>query len=266
MLSFIDLVYSKFLYLLSDWKLEYFIVFFTVFPLAVLLLQGIAYASKHCYLAAKIRLDIFLKKNSFITPRNFFFFNKRVMKVFPKYIKKQVEHIADRRLPLENVTSVFKSDYSFARPAIVKAGYFIHILSMGVIMSINGFDLPHIAFCAIGMSIVWIAVATVDMLVALLIRSVDKRCKRQFVFALERNLVFENQQIDLTVPKKGKKKEDSVTILAKSIEDFLATNPDKGIASVVLKSLYSASFSGAMSAASALRLKNVMNDLKKYVG
>ncbi|MDE7079879.1 MAG: hypothetical protein K2O95_07180 [Clostridia bacterium] len=266
MLSFIDLLYSKFLYLLSDWKLEYFIVFFTVFPVVVLVLQGAIYASKHRYLSGKIRLDRFLKKNAFITPRNFFFFNKKVVKVFPKRVRKQVDHIADRRLSLENIPSVFKSDGAFCKTSVVKAGYFIHIVSMGVIMSINGFDLAHIAFCAIGMSIVWIAVAVVDMLVALLIRSVDKRSKKKFIFALERNMAFENQEIDLTLPKKRKQKEDSVSELAKSIESFLESKPDKGIAGVVLKSLYSASYSGAMTTQSAIKLKNAMNDLKKYVG
>lgn len=266
MLSFIDLLYSKFEYLLSDWKLEYFIIFIVAYPLAILLLQSVVYASKHCYLSGRIRLNKFLKKNSFITPRNFFFFDKKVVKVFPKSIKRQVKHIAERRLPLENVPSVFKADSFYYKPAIVKAGYFIHIVSMGVIMSMNGFGIGHIAFALIGLSAVWLGVGVVDTLVALLIRSVDKSSKRNFIFALERNMAFENQEIDLTIPKKRKQKEDSVSVLAKSIEDFLESKPDKGIASVVLKSLYSASYSGAMSSDSAIRLKNVMNDLKKYVG
>ena len=266
MLSFIDLLYRAFINLLSGWEIMHFILFLTLFPVVVILLSSIVFASKHNYLSGKIRLDRFLKKYSFVTPRNFYFFNKKVLSVFPRRVKKNIKQIADNKLPLENVTSVFKSDYSYSKFDIVKAGYFIHIVSMGVIMSVNGFALGQIAFCAIGMSIVWLGVAVADRLVALLIKSVDKHCKKKFIFALERNLAFEDKQIDLSVPTKRERKEDSVSALAKSIEDFLAANPDKGIAGVVLKSLYSASFSGAMSSSSATRLKNVMNDLKKYVG
>ena len=266
MLSFIDSLYGKFVYLLTDWKLEYFIIFIVIYPLAILLAQSLFVASKHRYFSGRIRLNRFLKKNSFVTPRNFFFFNREVIKVFPKSVRKQVKHIAERRLSLDNTLAVFKSESAYFKPAIVKAGYFIHIVSMGVIMSMNGFDLGQITFSLIGMSVVWLGVAVVDMLITLLIKSVDKKSKSKFIFALERNMAFENQEIDLSIPKKRKQKEDSVSALAKSIEDFLESKPDKGIAHVVLKSLYSAQYSGAMSSASAIRLKNAMNDLKKYVG
>ncbi|MDE5617053.1 MAG: hypothetical protein K2I78_04615 [Clostridia bacterium] len=266
MLSFIELLYRMFVYILTDWKLEYFIVFFAAFPFSVLLLQSVVYASRHRYLSARIKLGKFLKKNSFVTPRNFYFFNKKVVGVFPKSVKKQVKHIVDGRLPIDNAISIFKSDSVFAKPSIVKAGFFIHIVSMGVIMSVNGFELTQIAFVAFAMCFVWIGTAVADAIVSLLIDVVDRRNKKKFVFALERNLVVVNKEIDLGVPSETEPKEDSVSALAKSIEDFLASNPDKGMASVVLKSLYSASFSGAMTPANALRLKNVMLDLKKYVG
>ena len=266
MLSFIDFVYGKFLYLLTGWNLDYFIIFIVLYPLAILLAQSLFVASKHCYLSGRMRLNRFLKKNSFVTPRNFFFFEKEVVRVFPKSVRKQVKHIAERRLSLDNTLSVFKSDSVFFKPSIVKAGYFIHIVSMGVIMGLNGFDLGLITFTLLSLSGVWLGVAVVDRLITLLIKSVDRKSKSKFIFALERNMAFENQEIDLTVPKKRKQKEDSVSSLAKSIEDFLESKPDKGIAQVVLKSLYSAQYSGAMSSASAIRLKNAMNDLKKYVG
>ncbi len=266
MLSFIELLYRLFVYALSDWRLEYFIVFFAVFPFGVLLLQSVVYASRHRFLSARLRLKKFLKKNSFITPKNFFFFNKKVISVFPKKVKKQVKHIADGRLSIDNTVDIFKSDCSFAKPIIVKVGFFIHIVSMGVVMSVNGFELAQIAFVAFAMCFVWIGAAVADLLISRVIDSVDRRNRKKFVFDLERNLVCEYHEIDLTVPSKSAEKEDSVSSLAKSIEDFLATKPDKGIAGVVLKSLYSASFSGAMNAANALRLKNVMLDLKKYVG
>ena len=96
MLSFIELLYRLFVYALSDWRLEYFIVFFAVFPFGVLLLQSAVYASRHRFLSARLRLKKFLKKNSFITPKNFFFFNKKVIG-FPQKSKKASQAYSGRQ-------------------------------------------------------------------------------------------------------------------------------------------------------------------------
>ncbi len=265
-MSVIEFLYGKFALMLSDWEVAYFAIFLIAFPLIALVLQEVAVARRHRYAKAKRRLTAFLKKNSYVSPRNLFFFNKKVVKVFPQKIRKQVERLVDRGLDPQELTEIFKYSDSYFKPSIVKIGYFVHIVSMGVIMSLNGFVLAQIAFAAVGMSIVWIAVGVVDKLVSTLINFVDRKNKKKFIFALERNLMAQSPEIDLSVPAKNAVKKDSVSALAKSVEDFLAAKPDKGIAGVVLKSLYSASFSGAMSDDSAKRLKNVMLDLKKYVG
>ena len=94
---------------------------------------------------------------------------------------------------------------------------------------------------------------------------VDRRYKKKFLIKLDANTLYEEKQVDLTMPK-VEVAEDSVIRLADSVEDFLASGPDKSIAEVVLKGIYSAKFSSAMTAQSKLRLKNVVMQLKNYVG
>ena len=265
-MSVIEFLYGKFALLLSGWKVAYFVIFLVAFPAIALVLQEVGVARARRYGKAWRRLKAFVKRNAFISPRNLFFFNKKVVKVFPHRVKRQVNRLVDKGANPQELIEIFKYDENFYKPSVVKAGYFIHIVSMGVIMGINGFALPLIAFCAVGMSVVWIAVGVVDRLISALIDFVDRRKKKKFILALERSVTAVSPEIDLSVPAKSGERKDSVSKLAKSVEDFLAEKPDKGIAGVVLKSLYSASFSPAESDESAKRLKNAMFELKKYVG
>ena len=95
---------------------------------------------------------------------------------------------------------------------------------------------------------------------------VDKKYRKKFISKLDSNTMLYSKNIDLTVPQRDGDGSDSVSELAKSVEDFLATSPDRSLAKVVLKGLYSAKFSSAMSIQNKLRLKNVIDDLKNYVG
>lgn len=266
LLHFIDWIYRGFTYLLTGWGIGHFIAFLTIFPIAVLALQTALYGRYYRYAKAKRKLAKFLKRNSFVTSRNIWSFNKKVVSVFPKYLKNQAKHIAQADLPLDNLADIFKGDLAVKRKNIVRTGYLIHILSLGVIMFANGFEVSQVAFAAIGMTFVWIGAGVADMVIAALFCRVDRRSAKKFLFALERNIALDVDEIDLSIPEKLYETGDSVSDLAKSVEEFLATDPDKGIAKVVLKSLYSSAFSGAMKAESAMRLKNVMQELKNYVG
>ena len=258
--------YLLFENLLTGWKWQHIAILAAVIPAIVMLAQILIYANAFFYRAGAVKIKKFLKRNSYICPLNVSLFNKKVVSRFPKTVKKQAKQFADGSDSLEGFIDIFNSDYNCRIKNIVTAGWLAHTVSVGTVAALNGCGVGKVAFILLGITLLWALVAIADAVVRKLFILAEKKGRIKFLTSLERNTVLQNKQVDLTVPADIRKTKDSVFDLAKVVEDFLAALPDKGMAKVVLKSLYSANFTSAMNSDNAVRLKNVMEELKNYVG
>lgn len=265
MLSFITDIYSKFQTFMASWKVWQIVLFAVAVPIAVLFIQTLAYSARHVYGKAYSRLKKFLKKYSYLCPSTVFSFNKKVVSVFPKYIKKQTAHIADSGMPIEEFANTFSFCYQPKGKNIVGSAALAHIVLLGIVIAMNGYSVGIVSSAILATFAVWLAVIIVDGIIRKTFAFADKIYRKKFLIKLDANTIYKEKSVDLTVPKM-EIGEDSASELARSVEEFLAGDPDRSIAKVVLKGLYSAKFSSAMSAQSKTRLKNVVEELKNYVG
>ncbi|MDE5654384.1 MAG: hypothetical protein K2I46_02120 [Clostridia bacterium] len=265
MLSFISDTYGKFQSFMASWKVWQIVAFAVAIPVIVILIQLLINLTQLVYVKANFRLKKFLKSYSYLSPSNVFSFNKKVVKGFPKYIKRQTKHIADSGMPMEEYLNTFNFCNVGKRRSIVGTMALAHIILLGVVVAMNGFSVGIVSTAILATFAVWFVALVIDFAVYRLFNFVDRKFKRKFLIKLDVNTLYEEKSVDLTLPKE-EVVEDSAMQLANTVEDFLASQPDKGIAKVVLKGLYSAKFSSAMTAQSKLRLKNVVTQLKNYVG
>ncbi|MDE6210586.1 MAG: hypothetical protein K2G42_01270 [Clostridia bacterium] len=265
MLSFISDTYSKFQAFMASWKVWHIVAFAVAVPVIVLLVQMLIYSAERVYAKAYPRLKRFLKTHSYLAPSTVFSFNKKVVKVFPGYIKRQAKHIADTSMPMEEYINTFHFCAQPKKKSIVGGAALAHIVLLGIIVAMNGYSVGIVSTAILATFALWLIIIALDCVASKLLSFVDRRYKKKFLIKLDSNTLYQEKSVDLTLPK-VEVAEDSAMQLAKSVEDFLASRPDKSIAKVVLKGLYSAKFSSAMTAQSKLRLKNVFTDLKNYVG
>ena len=265
MLLFISNVYEKFQSFMTSWKFWQIIAFAVAVPLVTLFIQMLAYSTQRVYAKAYSRLRKFLKTHSYLSPSTVFSFNKKVVKVFPRNIKRQTKHIADTSMPMEEYLNTFSFCEAPKKKSIVGAVAIAHILLWGIVVAMNGYSVGAVSLSILACVALWLVAIAIDIVIGKIFAVVDRRYKKKFLIKLDANTIYEEKQVDLTMPK-VEVAEDSVIQLANSVEDFLASGPDKSIAKVVLKGIYSAKFSSAMSAQSKLRLKNVVSELKNYVG
>lgn len=265
LLSFISDTYSKFQAFMASWKVWQIVAFAVAVPVIVLLVQMLIYSAERVYAKAYPRLKRFLKTHSYLAPSTVFSFNKKVVKVFPGYIKRQAKHIADTSMPMEEYINTFHFCAQPKKKSIVGGAALAHIVLLGIIVAMNGYSVGIVSTAILATFALWLIIIALDCVASKLLSFVDRRYKKKFLIKLDSNTLYQEKSVDLTLPK-VEVTEDSAMQLAKSVEDFLASQPDKSIAKVVLKGLYSAKFSSAMTAQSKLRLKNVFTDLKNYVG
>lgn len=265
LLSFISNTYSKFQAFMASWKVWQIVAFAVAVPIIALLMQMLIYSSERVYAKAYSKLKKFLKRYTYLSPSTVFSFNKKVVKVFPKNIKRQTKHIADTSMPMEEYLNTFNFCSLTKKKSIVGAVALAHIVLLGIIVAMNGFAVGIVSTAILATFALWLVVIILEGLVHKFTAFVDRRYKKKFLIKLDANTLHQEKIVDLTLPK-VEVEEDSVIRLAKSVEDFLASEPDKSMAQVVLKGLYSAKFSSAMTAQSKLRLKNVVSELKNYVG
>ena len=265
MLLFISDVYTKFQSFMASWKIWQIAAFAIAIPIVALFIQVLVYSAERVYAKAYSRLKRFLKTHSYLSPSTVFSFNKRVVKVFPRNIKRQTKHIADTAMPMEEYLNTFSFCAIPKKKSIVGATALAHIVLLGIVVAMNGYSVGVVATAILASIALWLIIIAIDFVIGKLFTMVDRRYKKKFLIKLDANTVYQEKEVDLTLPK-VEVAEDSVIQLANSVEDFLASQPDKSIAKVVLKGIYSAKFSSAMTAQSKLRLKNVVTELKKYVG
>ncbi len=265
MLLFISDVYTKFQSFMASWKIWQIAAFAIAIPIVALFIQVLVYSAERVYAKAYSRLKRFLKTHSYLSPSTVFSFNKRVVKVFPRNIKRQTKHIADTAMPMEEYLNTFSFCAIPKKKSIVGATALAHIVLLGIVVAMNGYSVGVVATAILASIALWLIIIAIDFVIGKLFTMVDRRYKKKFLIKLDANTVYQEKEVDLTLPK-VEVAEDSVIQLANSVEDFLASQPDKSIAKVVLKGIYSAKFSSAMTAQSKLRLKNVVTELKNYVG
>ncbi|MDE5756067.1 MAG: hypothetical protein K2I23_03175 [Clostridia bacterium] len=265
MLLFISDVYTKFQAFMMNWKVWQVVAFAVAVPAVALFVQLLINSSQRVYAKAYPRLKRFLKTNSYLSPSTVFSFNKRVVKVFPKHIKRQTQHIADTAMPMEEYLNTFNFSSLPKRKSIVGGTALAHIVLLGIVVAMNEYSVGIACAAILVTFALWLIVIALDCVISRLVSFVDRRYKKKFITKLDANTIYEEKGVDLTLPK-VEVAEDSAIQLANSVEDFLASQPDKSIAKVVLKGIYSAKFSSAMTAQSKLRLKNVVTELKNYVG
>lgn len=266
MLAFITDVYSKFLTLMTSWRGWQIVLFALVVPILALVIQIFSYSSRFVYGRALARLRKFFKHNSYLRSSTAFSFNKKVVKVFPKNIRRQTKHIADNAMPIEEFLNTFSFCYDVKKNSVVSPLAFAHTILLGIIVAMNVGSVSVVSASVIAIAAVWLAVKFIDKIIFALFSAVDKAYRKRFLVKLDSNTVTKEKEVDLTIPKEEPDIDDSALELAKSVEDFLAGEPDKSIAKVVLKGLYSAKFSSAMNTQTESRLKNVVVELKNYVG
>lgn len=241
------------------------IAFAVAIPLVTIFIQMFVYSTHRVYAKAYARLKKFLRTHSYLSPGTVFIFNKKVVKVFPRFIKRQTKHIADSAMPMEEYLNTFSFCELPKKKSIVGGVAIAHILLWGIVVAMNGYAVGIISLSILACVVLWLVAIAIDFVISKLYSAVDRRYKKKFITKLDANTAYEEKQVDLTMPK-VEVAEDSVIQLANCVEDFLASGPDKSIAKVVLKGIYSAKFSSAMTAQSKLRLKNVVDELKNYVG
>lgn len=265
MLSFISDTYSKFQAFMASWKVWQIVAFAVAVPIAAIIIQMVIYSAQRVYAKAYSRLKRFLKSYSYLSPSTVFTFNKKVVNVFPRYVKRQTKHIADTAMPMEEYINTFHFCSQPKKKSIVGGVALAHIVLLGIVVAMNGHSVGIVSTAILATFVLWLAVIALDYAISGVFAFVDRKYKKKFLIKLDSNTLYQEKSVDLTLPK-VEVEEDSAMQLAKSVEDFLASQPDKSIAKVVLKGLYSAKFSSAMTAQSKLRLKNVFTDLKNYVG
>lgn len=265
MLSFISDNYDKFQAFMASWKIWQIVAFAVAAPFIAIVVQIIIYSTDRVYAKACSKLKRFLKTYSYLSPSTVFSFNKKVVKVFPRYIKRQTKHIADTAMPMEEYLNTFNFCSQGKKISIVPMTALAHIVLLGIVVAMNGRSVGIVSTAILATFALWLVALALDSVISRLFAFVDRKYKKKFLVKLDANIIYEEKDVDLTLPK-AEVPEDSALQLANSVEDFLASQPDKGIAKVVLKGLYSAKFSSAMTAQSKLRLKNVVMQLKNYVG
>lgn len=266
LLVFINQVYTKFLAFMTHWKIWQIVLFALILPIIAIIVQLIAYASRYVYRRAFSKLKKFLKRNSYLSPDTVHSFNKRVVKVFPSNIKRQTKHIADSGMPVEELVNTFGFCYNVSKRSIIGRVGVLHTVLLGIVIAMNGYSLGIVCASVVALGAVWLIAKFIDCALRGLFSSVDKKYRKKFIAKLDANTLLYSKNVDLTIPQKDFGGDDSVLELAQSVEDFLSASPDVSLAKVVLKGLYSAKFSPAMSMQNKLKLKNVIDDLKNYVG
>ena len=265
MLSFISNSFLKFQTFMANWSVWQIVAFAVAIPVVAIIIQLAIDFGGLIYVGANFRLNKFLKSYSYLSSSSVFAFNRKVVKGFPRHIRRQTKHIADSGLPMEEYLNTFNFCPQSDRRSIVGGVAIAHIVLLGIVVAMNGFSVGIVSASILATLALWLFAIAVDFLVYKAVAFVNGKFKRKFIIKLDLNTVYDEKSVDLTLPKE-EVVEDSALQLANTVQEFLESKPDKGIAKVVLKGIYSAKFSSAMTAQSRLQLKNVVEELKNYVG
>ena len=264
-MTYLKIIFAYFQYFISGWSAVKIAVLAAAVPVVVVLIQLIAYSAAGRFVKAYAKLKRFLKHNSYVTSVNLFVFNKKVAHVFPRRIRKALQSMEGKEITAQELVTIFENYIPRKATSIMRTGSIVHLITLSVIIALSGYGLAAVAFVAACMSGVWWLFAIGCNLIGRLYRLRENKYKRDFIFALNHS-VRQSSVFSLgSIEDVKTLKEDSVGELAAGVENFLSTNPDKSLAKVVLKSLYSANYTSAMSKESVFALKSAMQKLKEYV-
>lgn len=264
-MMYLILLYAYFHLLLDGWNLYGIAALIAIVPVVTVVMQLAVYSYSSRFTKAQRRLKRFFKHNSYLSSVNLFLFNKKVTKVFPKHVRKEMKNFQGGEITGEEICTTFEN-YRGKNPAdLIKTACVVHLAVLSVVMAVNGFPVSAIAFAALGVAIVWWIFGIALSLAKKLYRNRESKKKGEFIYALRHNVKVVTAFSLGSLEDVKTLDSDSVNELAKGVESFLAGNPDKSLAKVVLKSLYSANYTAATSRESVFALKEAMHKLKNYV-
>lgn len=269
-MTYIRILFNQFERMISGWTAWQIALLVAILPIITVILQLALFDRASRFYKANRRLNKFLKKNCYISSINLFLFNKKVCRVFPVRLQKVLKSFEGKDISMQELCTIFENYRVKAPVNIIGITYIVHVIAVSVIMAMSGYYLSHIAFVALGMTIAWGLIYIACNFIRSLYRNRESRAKGKFLFGIKHNVqeVVNFSFIDNGIEYKSdsqKVTEDSVYELAQGVEEFLAANPNKSLAKVVYKSLYSANFASAMSKESVFSLKNAMQKLKNYI-
>lgn len=264
-MAYLNLIYAYFKVAIEGWSVYEIAALAAVVPLVLAIAQLALYSHVSRFVKAQRRLNRFFKQNSYLSSVNLFLFNKKVTKVFPLRVRKTLKNMEGKEISLEQIVTPFENYRAQRAFNILKIGCIVHLITLSVIMAVNGYSVAAIAFVGLCVALVWWMFAIGCYFAKRLYRIRENKKRGEFLYALSHN-VKEVATFSLgSVEDVKTLSDDSVSALAKGVESFLSTNPDKSLAKVVLKSLYSANYTSATSRESVFALKEAMHKLKNYV-
>lgn len=264
-MTYLILLYACFKTALEGWNIYGLVALVATVPVVVTVLQLAAFSHSGIFAKAERKLGKFLKYNSYVSSLNLFLFNKKVSKFFPARVRKAMKRMEGKDVSADEICTTFEN-YRGKRPVkMMKTGCVVHLIAVSVVMALNGYSLAAVAFIALGVAFVWWVLGIGTLLAKRLFINRESNKRKDFLYAISHNTrtvaTFSLGSIEDVKTLDG----DSVSALANGVESFLAANPDKSLAKVVLKSLYSANYTAATSRESVFALKEAMHKLKSYV-
>lgn len=259
------LAYSLFKTALTRVGEREIIILAAVVPAVLFVIQFAVFFRGSVFARANRRLRAFLKRNPYISSVNLFLFDKRVGSVFPRCVKKALKGMEGREITSEDLVTIFGNCRIKKFADVMRTGCIAHVITVGALMAAIGYSASAVVFVNACVFMLWVVLIAVCGLAGKLFKARERKCKGVFLNDLQANIrqtaVFSLGSIE----DRKALGEDSVSALAKGVEDFLAAKPDKSLAKVVLKSLYSANYAAATSRESVFALKEAMHKLKEYV-
>lgn len=249
---------------LSDWDIIELLALGIGLLIMVSVIQLIVNINSFKFKKAYSRIKAYLKRYKNISTRYMYFFNKKVTKVFDKNIQKQAVKYQKDNVDLNNFCMLFENIIPKKPKNILKTAYVVVNIALACIMAMSGYGIAMAVYILILYSVLWLFVAIADILIKAIFSNIELKSRKKFLYLLEHNVVSQAKEISLDFDDNKAPVFDSVQELAQEVKDFLATNPNKSLAKVVLKSLYSANFACAMNDKSIADLRNCMLELKNY--
>lgn len=268
-MAFIRMVFDRFESIISDWSVWQIALLIAVVPFIAVLAQFLILSKENRFYKANKKLKRFLKRNCYVSTVNLFLFNKKVSRVFPLRMRKALKSMEGKDVSMQEIVTIFENCRIKSAKNIQCISGIAHVITVGVVMAMSGYYISHIAFVALGMAIMWGLLYIGVNVLKNLFRNREARSKNKFLFALKHSVQeivkfgFEDHEF-ADISQQKNVSGDSVYELARGVEDFLATKPNKSLAKVVYKSLYSANLTSATSKESVTYLKDAMQKLKNY--
>lgn len=267
-MAFLKVVFDKFVNIISDWSAWQIALLAAVVPIIITILQLIAIDSKSTFSKANKKLKKFLKKNCYVSSINLFLFNKKVCNAFPFRFRKVLKSLEGKDISMQEICTIFENYRVKSPKNIIWIAGIVHLIVVAVVMAMSGYYLSHISFVSLGLAVAWGLLYTGINFISAVYRNRESRNKSKFLFALKHSVQeivkfgFNNTS-DIEIVQKNHS-EDSVYELARGVEEFISQKPNKSLAKIVYKSLYSANYTTAMSKESISYLKEIMQKLKEY--